>query len=206
VSRFLNDAGAVVVVLLAAVVVSALLWWRRVPLLAAVAPLLAVATAGATGGLVKLLVGRARPPASLQLIAEHDPSFPSGHATGAMALGVSTALVLVIFVLRRPLARAAALALGAAVPLAVAGSRLELGVHWPTDVVAGLALGLVSALTVVGLAVLVAVGAAPHDPGPGGRARWLRTLGRPRAGSRAGSGAMAPRAFPRRFAPGRATG
>jgi membrane-associated phospholipid phosphatase len=186
VSRFLNDAGAVVMVMLVAAVVSGLLWWKRVPLLAAAAPLVAVGTAGVCGGLIKVLVDRARPPAAVQLIAETDPSFPSGHVTGATALGVSTALVLAVFVLRRPITRALALLAGAVVPALVAGSRLELGVHWPTDVVAGYALGLVTALAVVGLAV-GAVAAVDGDRLPAGSvvARVARRVSVRRRGSSA---------------------
>jgi undecaprenyl-diphosphatase len=78
------------------------------------------------------------------------------HATGTMALGVSAALIVAIYLLRRPLSRALALAIGVVVPLAVAASRLELGVHWPTDVIAGLALGATIALVTAAAAVWVA--------------------------------------------------
>ena len=101
---------------------------------------------GAVAAVLKLIVDRPRPAASYRLLAETDPSFPSGHATGTMALGVSAALIVAVYLLRRPLARAIVIALGVAWPLAVAASRLELGVHWPTDVVAGLALGASVAL------------------------------------------------------------
>ncbi len=148
-SRVLNDLGSVVLVLAIAVVISAFLWWRRVPIGAAITPLVAVVSAGAFAAGLKLIVDRARPSVAYRLVAEADPSFPSGHATGSTALGVSAAVIVAIYLLRRPLARVAVLTLGAIIPIAVAASRLELGVHWPTDVIAGLALGATVALATI---------------------------------------------------------
>jgi membrane-associated phospholipid phosphatase len=171
-ARFLDAAGSVAMVVVLAVLVTGVLWWRRVPLAAALTPALAVLGAGATAAVLKVLVDRPRPSASYRLLAETDPSFPSGHATGTMALGVSAAVVVAVYLLRRPLARAVALAVGAALPLAVAASRLELGVHWPTDVVAGLALGATVALLTVAIGVWTA--GLPR----GGRLRDLATARR----------------------------
>jgi membrane-associated phospholipid phosphatase len=115
-----------------------------------------VLTAGAVAAVLKVLVDRPRPSAAYRLVAETDPSFPSGHATGTMALGLSAAIVVAVYLLRRPIARALAVGVGVAIPLTVAASRLELGVHWPTDVVAGLALGATVALVTVALGVWTA--------------------------------------------------
>jgi undecaprenyl-diphosphatase len=105
----------------------------------------AVALAVSTlGGLVisnvdKVLVARARPPVHH---LEHvvSMSFPSGHATQASAFYV--ALVL-IFLARHPRARVAvAAAIAAAIlVIGVALSRVYLGVHYPSDTIAGLLLG-----------------------------------------------------------------
>lgn len=112
------------------------------PLLAAVALLLASSASSA----LKDLFDRVRPP-----LADHaigalvavpaDPSFPSGHAASAFAAaGVVAAL--------HPRLRAAALGLAAL----VAVSRVYLGVHYPSDVLAGAVLGLAIAAAVTALA------------------------------------------------------
>jgi membrane-associated phospholipid phosphatase len=88
--------------------------------------------------LIKVLVRRDRP-AVLQLMDVHGFSFPSGHTAAAAACWSAVALVLGR---DRPRAVRAVLAGGAAlVAVVVATSRALLGVHWVSDVVAGLALG-----------------------------------------------------------------
>ncbi len=87
---------------------------------------------------IKFFVGRARPTID-QLTGFSGKSFPSGHATAAAATYAAFAL---LFGIRRS-ARFRAVAAGSAVTLSVliAGTRVLLGVHWLTDVVAGLVLG-----------------------------------------------------------------
>jgi undecaprenyl-diphosphatase len=110
--------------------------------------------AGALASAGKQIVGRTRPPAALRLVNETNPSFPSGHATDAAAVFLTIGLVIAVFVLRRPIARACSVAAGALLGVAVALSRLVLGVHWPTDVIAGWAIGTVVALTITVTAAL----------------------------------------------------
>ena len=87
---------------------------------------------------IKGLLDRVRP--EFNPLAETlGPSFPSGHS--AMAAGFWAAVALLMARRRPP--RIRALLSGAAVGLAVttAGTRVLLGVHWLSDVVAGLAFG-----------------------------------------------------------------
>jgi len=87
---------------------------------------------------VKHLLNRVRP--TFNPIAETlGPSFPSGHSATAAALYAGVALVLARQ--RSPQMRAFLAAGAAAIAAGVACSRVMLGVHWLSDVVAGLAFG-----------------------------------------------------------------
>jgi undecaprenyl-diphosphatase len=90
-----------------------------------------------SGG-IKELLDRVRPTAN-PIAHTLGPSFPSGHTTGAAACFAAFALVMG----RGRSRNVQALLAGAAVfiAIAVAASRVLLGVHWLTDVIGGLALG-----------------------------------------------------------------
>lgn len=102
-----------------------------------------VAGAWVTATVVKLVVGRSRPPAADRLIVVAEYSFPSGHATQSIALWTSLAVISVVLATpqSRSLVRAAAGAAAFVVAVSVGVSRLYLGVHWLTDVVAGWIVG-----------------------------------------------------------------
>jgi undecaprenyl-diphosphatase len=89
--------------------------------------------------IVKLLVSRPRPPVE-HLQAVSGWSFPSGHTTQASAFWLSLVLVLPATNVAPALRRVAGV-LALLLVLAVALSRVYLGVHFPADVVAGLLLG-----------------------------------------------------------------
>ena len=85
----------------------------------------------------KALTDRARPTGVLVNTAES--SFPSGHAVGAM-VGVLV-LLTATYGLLRGTWRIAVIVIGALIVLAVGFGRIALVVHYPSDVVAGWALG-----------------------------------------------------------------
>ena len=89
--------------------------------------------------LVKLLVSRPRPPVE-HLQAVTGSSFPSGHATQASAFWFSLVFAMPAAGASPKLTRVAA-GLALLIVLAVAASRVYLGVHYPSDVVAGMLLG-----------------------------------------------------------------
>ena len=111
--------------------------WRR----AAVAAGLSAGVALGVGKVISELVDRARPfvvdPHGVHLFTSHaaDPGFPSDHATGAFAVAMA------IWLRNR---RWGTVALLAAALLSV--GRVAIGVHFPSDVVAGAALGCLAAL------------------------------------------------------------
>lgn len=88
---------------------------------------------------LKLAFSKARPQLWPQLITETTYSFPSGHALGSMVLYGFLA-----FLLAQQYPQRAGWIYGLAGFLiaAIGLSRLYLGVHWPTDVLAGYGVGL----------------------------------------------------------------
>jgi membrane-associated phospholipid phosphatase len=88
--------------------------------------------------LIKAGVARARP-AIDPLAGFSGSSFPSGHTAASAAC--YAALALVVSRGRTPRARSVLAGIAAGIAVAVGMSRMLLGVHWFTDVVAGLAIG-----------------------------------------------------------------
>jgi acid phosphatase len=146
-----TDLGAAAV-LVPLVLAAGLGWrWRR----GSWRPL-ALLGAGAAGAwvvqvAVKQLVERPRPPTGLALSHAIGFAFPSGHATDAAAVYGMLAVLLA-----RPGrrgVRVAALAAAFGLVALVGLSRVYLGVHWLTDVLAGVGIGAIwiaSLIVVVG--------------------------------------------------------
>jgi undecaprenyl-diphosphatase len=111
--------------------------WRR----AAVAAVLSAGLGLAVGKVISELVDRARPfvadPHGVHLFAAHaaDPGFPSDHATAAFAIAVA-------ILLRKRGWGIAALVFATVLSV----GRVALGVHYPSDVLGGAALGSAAAL------------------------------------------------------------
>ena len=88
--------------------------------------------------LQKAYFARVRPEENLRLVEVSYQSFPSGHAANSTIAYVGLALLLFHDPKQRREAAAAAMVLA----LLIGISRPMLGVHWPSDVVAGWAFGL----------------------------------------------------------------
>jgi membrane-associated phospholipid phosphatase len=136
--RHVTDLGGTPVVA-AALVATGIVAYRR---LRRVEPVVMLAAVGVGQlvlcNLIKAVVDRDRPHV-LQLVDVSSPSFPSGHSTAAAACWAAVA-----FVLGHDAGRGVRAGLASAavvIAVAVATSRALLGVHWLTDIVAGLVLG-----------------------------------------------------------------
>lgn len=116
---------------------------------------LAASAGGALfGGLLKAIFDRSRPDIVAHLVEVDSASFPSGHAMhsaiiyltlGALIAGTQQGRGVKIYLLT------AAISL----TLAIGFSRVYLGVHWPSDVVAGWSVGAAWALGCSLLAILM---------------------------------------------------
>ena len=128
---------------------------RRFPLGAALAAV-SYGVATVLANVLKGVFDRPRPPVDHPEIhplvaVPHSASMPSGHAAGAFAAAVAVGLV-------HPRLRWPLLALAALVGL----SRVWLGVHYLTDVVAGAALG--AAVAYGGWRIVAIIGARTSSP------------------------------------------
>ncbi|WP_426571421.1 phosphatase PAP2 family protein [Aquihabitans sp. McL0605] len=161
-ARTVSHLGDPLVLVVLAVIATAWLATRR-PLVEALAPAAALVGASITESLLKVVVGRDRPPVALHLLHETDASFPSGHTTGSAALFLAFALV-VSSSWRSRRARVALVAAAGALAAVVGLCRMVLGVHWLTDVIAGWSLGAAFAIIAVQAAQEIAAWTAPPDP------------------------------------------
>lgn len=113
---------------------------------------------------IKVFIARPRPDPTIPEVFARGFSFPSGHAASSL-VGYVTIAWLICMVTPRGTLRATVWLTAALLTFAIGLSRVYLGVHYPTDVVAGWILGITWLTTVV-----VAVHAWPaHWRGSGDR-------------------------------------
>jgi membrane-associated phospholipid phosphatase len=136
--EFLTALGSTPVIIVVALAGASFGWWKRRDISIPFFFTLVVVGQLAASNLIKFAVERVRPDLG-PLGPLGTPSFPSGHSTAAAA--TYAALALVLGRDRTPRARSVLAGIAVGIAVAVAGSRVLLGVHWFSDVVAGLALG-----------------------------------------------------------------
>ncbi len=90
--------------------------------------------------MLKDVVGRARPDLVPRLDHVHSLSFPSGHALNSTIFYLLMAVMLASL-LHKNMARKIVWALAISLVLATGVSRIALGVHYPSDIVAGWVMG-----------------------------------------------------------------
>ncbi|WP_346776035.1 phosphatase PAP2 family protein [Micromonospora sp. HNM0581] len=123
---------------------------------------------GLLGPLLKLLVGRHRPDLSDPVAQAPGLAFPSGHALNAV---LAAGVLLVVFLPRtrpRSAARTAIWAGALTIALVTGFSRVALGVHWSSDVLAGWLLGVA---VLVATATALTVRSAPGQVDPAASVR-----------------------------------
>ena len=130
-------AGSWIALLGMAILVAVLAWRRRLPFIAVIAVLVAWWGQLLAVSMTKAVVQRPRPPEALRVVAAHGWAFPSGHAANATVVFAAGASLVSVFVSKQNW-RAVAWALAVLATALVGFSRIELGVHWMTDVVASL--------------------------------------------------------------------
>lgn len=130
-----TGTGTIAVVVTVGILLVARRWWLALTVAAvgALAPL--------TTDLLKPVIDRPRPVWAVPIETIDQPSFPSGHATGGIAVWMLCGIAI------GSLVRDPSLGALVALPFVVLGfaiglSRLVLGVHWPSDVVAGWAVAV----------------------------------------------------------------
>jgi membrane-associated phospholipid phosphatase len=136
--RALSTAGSTGVYLAVFAVVVGWLLWRRLPRLALFVAVTVVASS-LLNQAVKVAVDRSRPVLPDPVAHASGLSFPSGHAQAAI-VGYSVLLLVFLPVLRgiwRPIAVVVAVLM----VLGIGFSRVALGVHYVSDVLAGYVLG-----------------------------------------------------------------
>jgi len=100
----------------------------------------ALASGTAVAQVAKRFFDRARPDLVDPLDRTMTSAFPSAHATVSMVAYLTLAMVIVRFVPRHGL-RVYVVVVAVALSVVIGISRIYLGVHWPTDVLAGWSLG-----------------------------------------------------------------
>ena len=141
VARDVTSLGSVsVIVLILAVVTGFLLLSRKYA--ATVFVLAATCSGFALGAMLKGMYRRPRPEVVPHLMPAYHSSFPSGHSMMSAVVYLTLGALVARLVTRRAL-RFYVLGLAAALTGMVGASRVYLGVHYPSDVLAGWCAGLV---------------------------------------------------------------
>lgn len=143
VTKVISEAGDTIIVITIATITMLLLWWRTRQWWFAVIPGLAIGLQAAVFLSSSLVVARGRPDVEHLDSAPPTSSYPSGHTGASTALYVTLALVAQR--IRRPWLRVLVTILLLLLPLSMGTARLYRGMHSLTDVIMGLANGVVCA-------------------------------------------------------------
>lgn len=143
-ARDVTALGGTAIILVATTAIALGLLANGAPRLAVFA-LVSVAGAQIVSEGLKLLVGRARPDLVPHEVAVYSASLPSGHAMMAAAAYSTLAFALAREIRQRG-NRVLLYVVAGVIVVLVGASRVYLGVHWPTDVLAGWLAGIAWAI------------------------------------------------------------
>jgi undecaprenyl-diphosphatase len=155
--------GTTVVTLLTLVTAGYLLVsrrWRTALLVVA-----SIGTGAILSSLLKLAFARPRPAFVAHIVEVTSPSFPSGHAM-LSAITYLTLGALLASIERQPTRRGYCLGVAVLLTLMIGASRVYLGVHYPTDVLAGWSIGAAWAMAWLGIARLLRRARPEDEPPP----------------------------------------
>jgi membrane-associated phospholipid phosphatase len=158
-AQVISDMGSPVGAAATAVVVGVALAWVRRSWLPLLVFALGAGGIGVINMTVKRLVSRGRPPLDTAVLGEQGFSFPSGHTVGTTVVWLLSAWMVGHWmvghwVIGRRAVQVAVWTGALVMIIAVGATRVYLGVHFPSDVLAGWALGAAWAVTIA-LAVTV---------------------------------------------------
>ncbi|GAA1962228.1 phosphatase PAP2 family protein [Microbacterium deminutum] len=161
-----TDVAGVIVMPIVAVVVMMILALRR----RSWTPVILITAAGAGSLLMtiagKRLIGRARPPLADAIPPyEHSASFPSGHTLNAVVIAGVIAYLLVLRQRHRT-SRVVTITVAVAFAVTIGATRVYLGHHWFTDVLAAACLGAAWLALVITAHRLYLTTRKSHAPAP----------------------------------------
>jgi undecaprenyl-diphosphatase len=148
VAKVISTLGAFASLAIVAALIAVWLWRRGWRVGLAVAPLASLVLASLASTVAKALFDRERPPITVHATTVTLAAFPSGHATDAAAFFLGASLTLAITIAHQRSTQVLLIVTGLLLAALVGLSRLVLGVHWLSDVVAGWALGAAFAIGV----------------------------------------------------------
>ncbi|GIF95854.1 phosphatase PAP2 family protein [Catellatospora citrea] len=137
----ITDLGSAVALTLAAVVAVAVVGWRKRSWYPLVLALLTLGVLQLIVYAIKEIIGRDRPSPPDQVVTAAGYSFPSGHSASSL-VGFALLAWLVCMLTSNRTVWATVWIAAAAGTVLVGLSRVYLGVHYPSDVLGGWALGL----------------------------------------------------------------